>query len=49
MKSSGAVLFLKNLILYSAVAMLLYYLYSPLNKNPNNKERSSTQFIYQQF
>jgi len=40
---------LVKIILFSAVAIVLYVLYSPFNKHPNNKTGSSIQFVYQQF
>lgn len=36
-------------LLYMAIALSLYLLYSPANDHPNNQAGSSTQFIYQQF
>ena len=41
--------FLTNLILYVAIALAIYYLYSPLNDHPNNLTRSAISFVYQQF
>lgn len=38
-----------NIILYTAIAIALYYLYSPLNNDPNNKTHSAIHFVYQQF
>jgi len=40
---------LVNIILYCAIAIALYCLYSPLNSDPNNKTRSAIHFVYQQF
>lgn len=41
--------FLINLMLYVAIALAIYYLYSPLNEHPNNMTRSAISFVYQQF
>lgn len=41
--------FFANTFLYLLIVVLLYYLYSPLNNNPNNKTSSAIQFVYQQF
>jgi hypothetical protein len=41
--------FVINVLLYCAIAIALYYLYSPLNNNPKNKTGSTIQFVYQQF
>lgn len=49
MKTKSIKTFFLNMILYSAIAVLIYLLYSPLNDHPNNKTSSSTQFVYQQF
>jgi len=38
-----------NIILYTVIAVAIYYLYAPLNKNANNKTSSAIQFVYQQF
>jgi len=45
----NAVRFVLNLLLYLCIALSVYFLYNPLNRHPNNKTRSSVQFIYQQF
>lgn len=41
--------FLVNLLKYAAIVALLYYLYSPFNHHPNNEQRSTSTFVYQQF
>ena len=41
--------FLLHTVLYTAIALALYWLYSPRNEHPNNTTGSSAQFIYQQF
>ena len=41
--------FLMNVILYIAIAMSLYYLYSPMNNYRGNKTNSTVKFVYQQF
>jgi hypothetical protein len=41
--------FLLHTVLYTAIALALYWLYSPHNDHPNNTTGSSAQFIYQQF
>jgi hypothetical protein len=41
--------FLINILFYTAIAISLYYLYSPLNDNPNNATHSAIHFVYQQF
>ncbi|MGD0710006.1 MAG: hypothetical protein ABR968_02380 [Bacteroidales bacterium] len=38
-----------NIILYIAIALAIYWLYSPLNNDPNNKTSSSVHFVYQKF
>lgn len=49
MKTQNIKTFFLNIVLYSAIAVLIYLLYSPLNEHPDNKTSSSTQFVYQQF
>jgi hypothetical protein len=49
MKNLQAYPFFRNLLVFTAIAFALYYLYSPLNKHPNNNTRSSAAFVYQQF
>lgn len=49
MKTKEIKTFFLNAVLYSAIAVLLYLLYSPLNDDPANKTSSSIQFVYQQF
>lgn len=41
--------FFTNLALYLAIALAIYYLYSPLNDHANNLTRSAISFVYQQF
>jgi len=41
--------FFINIILYSAIALTIYWLYSPLNHHAGNATRSAIQFVYQQF
>lgn len=38
-----------NIVLYTAIGVMMYFLYSPLNPHPNNKTSSSITFVYQQF
>ncbi|MBP7167487.1 MAG: hypothetical protein KBB64_07495 [Bacteroidia bacterium] len=42
-------LFLFRAGIHIAIALALYFLYSPLNIHPNNTTGSSIQFVYQQF
>lgn len=49
MKLNAPVRFLLNVVLYTAIVVAMYLLYSPLNNHPKNKTGSSTQFVYQQF
>lgn len=49
MKKKNIIRFLLNVALYTAIVLLLYFLYSPLNDDPGNKPGSSVQFVYQQF
>jgi hypothetical protein len=49
MKINNPQRFFINIVLYAAMALTIYFLYSPLNKNPNNKTSSAIQFVYQQF
>ncbi|MCL4816272.1 MAG: hypothetical protein HND27_06435 [Bacteroidetes bacterium] len=49
MKNNILIRFVLNLLLYTTIAFLLYWLYNPLNIHPNNQTKSSVQFIYQQF
>ncbi len=41
--------FIRNTLLYFVIAVAIYYLYSPLNRHPDNKTHSAIQFVYQQF
>jgi hypothetical protein len=41
--------FIINTLIYSAIALALYFLYSPFNNHPKNKTTSSVKFVYQQF
>ena len=49
MKKSSIRKMFTNIVLYAAMAVIIYYLYSPLNKNANNKTSSAIQFVYQQY
>jgi hypothetical protein len=49
MKPTNVRKFLLHTVLYTAIALALYWLYSPNNVHPNNTTGSSAQFIYQQF
>jgi len=49
MKTQNIKTFFLNALLYGAIAIVLYLLYSPLNDDPANKTSSSIQFVYQQF
>ncbi len=49
MKINSVKQFFINMLLYTSIAGVIYFLYTPLNKNSNNKTSSSIQFVYQQF
>lgn len=49
MKIASIRKFLVNVILYSAIAISLYLLYSPFNNYTGEKTKSTVKFIYQQF
>lgn len=49
MKKTLTFNFLANILLYLFIVLAFYFLYSPLNKHPNNKTGSSAKFVYQQF
>ncbi|HRH02918.1 MAG TPA: hypothetical protein PLI68_05645 [Bacteroidia bacterium] len=41
--------FILRTLLYVSMSLALFYLYSPMNKHPENKTISAIQFVYQQF
>lgn len=49
MKKKYIISFFIKILMYTCIAISLYLLYSPLNKDPMNSSSSSIQFIYQQF
>lgn len=36
-------------VIYTAIVVALYIIYSPLNKHPKNQSGTSSQFVYQNF
>ncbi len=49
MKIKNILHFFVQIIMYICIVLMLYVLYTPLNKDPKNGMESSVQFIYQQF
>jgi len=49
MKIKPVLRFFTQMILYICIVFALYFLYTPLNKDPKNSMKSSVQFVYQQF
>jgi len=49
MKIKRILRFFMQILIYISIVLILYVLYSPINKHPKNEMGSSVQFIYQQF